>query len=71
MAKVKIAGFEIDTDAHKNNSPAQQEAIFAHLSYYKRKEAVKELQEAMKAKPEPVKAPLPPVDKLKEVVNSK
>jgi hypothetical protein len=49
MAKVKIAGVEVDIDAHKGNTEAQQEAIFAHLPYYKRKEAVRQLQEAFKA----------------------
>lgn len=55
MAKVTIAGIELDTEAHRNNSVEAHEGIFAHLSYYDKKDAVKQLQDALSAPKAPVK----------------
>lgn len=56
MAKVNIAGIEIDADAQRKNSPAERAFIFAHLKGLDKTKAVQQLEDALQVKPE-VKAP--------------
>lgn len=66
MAKANIAGVEIDVTAHKDNTPEEQAAIFAHLNGSAKAAAIQEFNEALakevkkdekqQAKAEPAKA---------------
>jgi hypothetical protein len=54
---MKIFDVEItDVEAHRNNPPEHQAAIFAHLNPKDKKEAVKQLQEALNPKQDKPKA---------------
>jgi hypothetical protein len=45
-----IYGVEIkDIEVHRDKPVEHQEGIFAHLSYYDKKEAVKQLNDALSA----------------------
>lgn len=59
MAKVKIAGIDIDIDAHRKNTPAERAAIFAHLKGVDKIKAAQQLEAAMQQKPETVKVETP------------
>lgn len=59
MAKVNIAGIDIDAAAQKDNTPEERAQIFAHLSGAAKQQAVKELEESLQDKPQPK----PPAEK--------
>jgi hypothetical protein len=59
MAKVNIAGIDIDVEAQRKNTPAERAAVFAHLKGTARTKAAEELEKALAAKPALPKPPEP------------